>query len=220
MPTIGVLLCGCGVFDGSEIYESTLALLALDRLGYQVLCMAPDAPQLHVIDHLRGIEASETRNILVEASRLTRGKIVDMATVDASDLDGLVVPGGFGAVKNLCDFAVKGLDCFVHPEVTRLVSHVYAAGKPMAFCCITPVLAAKLLGCHGVTLTIGNDPDTASAIEQFGAHHQECPVDDCIVDEAHKIVSTPAYMFDERISNVAKGIDKAIEILSKWVKGA
>jgi len=133
MAKIGVILSGCGVYDGSEIHEAVITLLAIDRCGAEAVCMAPDIPQMHVVNHLSGEPAAgESRNVLVESARIARGKIQDIAKVKASDFDALILPGGFGAAKNLCDFAVKGSDCSVQPEVARLVRETVAAKKPLA----------------------------------------------------------------------------------------
>ncbi len=146
MPKVGVVLSGCGVYDGTEVHESVITLLALNRAGAEVQCMAPDMDQLHVINHLTGEEATgETRNVLVEAARIARGDIVDIATVKGGDLDALIFPGGFGAAKNLCDFAVKGADCSVNPEVLRLTKEMVSAKKPVGVICIAPALMAKVM---------------------------------------------------------------------------
>lgn len=211
MAKVGVILSGCGVYDGSEIYESVLTLLALDRAGAEVVCMAPDREQFHVINHLNGDEVKEEkRNVLVEAARLARGKVVDIATVEAASLDALILPGGFGAAKNLCDFAVSGPECSVDPGVEELIGEVQRAGKPIGFICIAPAIAAKVLGSAKVELTIGTDPDTAAGLEAMGAIHRECDVGGIVVDSKNKVVSTPAYMLGERISEVAEGIDKLV----------
>lgn len=216
MARVGVVLSGCGVYDGAEIHESVITLLALDRHDAEVLMMAPDVEQMHVINHLKGEPAEgETRNVLVESARIARGNIKDIAAVKAGDLDALIFPGGFGGAKNLSDFAVKGPDASVNPEVNRLVNEMRSAGKPIGFICITPAVAAKIFqmaGEKGVKLTIGNDKDTSSAMEQLGAEHLVCPVNEIAVDEERKIVSAPAYMYgEERIRNVAAGIDKLVE---------
>jgi len=211
---IGVLLSGCGVYDGAEIHESVLTLLALDRRGAEAVVCAPNAPQMHVVDHLSGqVEAGASRNVLVESARIARGAVRDLATVKADELDGLVLPGGFGAAKNLCDFAVKGADCSVHPEVARLVREVHAQGKPVGAICIAPVLVAKVLGREKPKLTIGTDAATAKGLEAMGAEHVACGVAQLAVDRGKKLVSTPAYMLGKRISEVADGIDKAVGAL-------
>lgn len=208
---IGVVLSGCGVNDGAEIHEATLTLLALDRAGAQVVAMAPNVDQMHVIDHVAGAPAEgERRNVLVESARIARGEIRDMATVRATDLDALVFPGGFGAAKNLCTFAVDGASMTVNPEVDRLIKQMVEAQKPMGFICIAPVIAAKVLGELGPRLTIGNDVGTAGAMETLGATHVESPVDEAVLDQNLKIVSTPAYMLGPSIAPVARGIDKLV----------
>ncbi len=161
---VGVVLAGCGFLDGAEIQEATLTLLYLDRRGARVTAMAPDVEQMHVVDHARGEPASgERRAVLAESARIVRGTIVDLATVKARDLDALILPGGYGAAKNLCTFAVDGTRMKVNPEVERLVREVKLAGKPLGFICIAPVIAAKILGELKPKLTIGDDRETARA---------------------------------------------------------
>jgi enhancing lycopene biosynthesis protein 2 len=211
---IGVVLSGCGVYDGAEIHESVLTLLALDRRGAEAVVCAPDAPQMHVVDHRSGqVEQGASRNVLTESARIARGAIRDVAEVKAGELDGLVLPGGFGAAKNLCDFAVKGADCCVHPEVARLVRDVHGQGKPVAAVCIAPAVVAKVLGSEKPRLTIGTDEATAKGLEAMGATHVACTVTELAVDRERKLVSTPAYMLGKRISEVAEGIDKAVGAL-------
>ena len=208
---VGVVLAGCGFLDGAEIHEATLTLLYLDRRGAKVTAMAPNVDQMHVVDHALGEPAAgERRGVLAESARIARGKIVDIAKVKAADLDALILPGGFGAAKNLCTFAVDGIRMKVHPEVERLVREVKVAGKPMGFMCIAPVIAARVLGDLGPRLTIGDDPDTAKAIEAFGAKHVACRVDQIVVDEKLKVVTTPAYMLGPTIAPVAAGIEKLV----------
>ena len=209
---IGVMLSGCGVMDGSEIHEAVLTLLAIDRAGAEAVCMAPNVPQRHVIDHLTNEESKgETRNVLVESSRIARGKIRDVATVKANDVDALIFPGGFGAAKNLCDYAFEGPNCSVEPEVARLAIEVHRGGKPIGVVCIAPVIAAKLLGSERPQITIGTDKNTAKDLEKMGANHVACPVADIVVDKAHKIVSTPAYMLASSIKHAATGIEKLVK---------
>jgi enhancing lycopene biosynthesis protein 2 len=211
---IGVVLSGCGVYDGAEIHESVLTLLALDRRGAEAVVCAPDAPQMHVVDHRSGqVEAGASRNVLAESARIARGAIRDVAQVKAGEIDGLILPGGFGAAKNLCDFAVKGASCAVHPEVARLVREVHAQGKPVGAVCIAPALVAKVLGAEKPRLTIGTDEATAQGLEAMGATHVACAVTEVAVDRERKLVSTPAYMLGKRISEVADGIDKAVGAL-------
>jgi len=215
-PKVGVLLSGCGVYDGAEIHEAVITLLSLDRAGAEIVCMAPNVEQLHVINHLTGdVATGEKRNVLVEAARIARGNIRDLATVDPGELDALILPGGFGAAKNLCDFALKGADCTVHPEVARVVRGVHAAGKPIGAICIAPALVAKLLGDEHPKLTIGTDSKTAQALEKMGACHEACGVEGVVVDREHKLVTTPAYMLARSIAEAAAGIEKLVaEVLA------
>lgn len=213
MKKIGVLLAGCGVYDGAEIHEAVLTLLALDRANVEAVCMAPDVEQHHVIDHRAGKPApGEKRNVLTEAARIARGKIRDLATVKAGELDGLVIPGGFGAAKNLCDFAFAGADAKALPDVVRLVRELHDQKKPVGFVCIAPAMAAAIFKGTDVhpRLTIGCEADAATAIDKMGSKHVEHTVTEIEVDADHRIVSTPAYMLAGRISEAATGIDKLV----------
>lgn len=220
MAKVGVVLSGCGVYDGSEIHEAVLTLLALDRAGVDIVCMAPDMEQMHVVNHLTGEEApGEKRNVLVEAARIARGDIKALSDVQAADLDAVIFPGGFGAAKNLCDFAVKGPDCSVHPEVARLVREIVQAKKPLAAICIAPAMVSKVLGNEKLAhkLTIGTDEETGAALQQMGSEHVSCPVREFVVDRENKIVSTPAYMLAGRISEAAEGIEKTVKTLLEMI---
>ncbi|MDY4303333.1 isoprenoid biosynthesis glyoxalase ElbB [Pseudomonas salmasensis] len=207
---IAVILSGCGVYDGAEIHESVITLLRLDQRGAQVECFAPDVAQLHVINHLTGEEMPESRNVLVESARIARGAVKDIGQANAADFDALIVPGGFGAAKNLSNFAVEGAACSINPQVLALAEAFAEAGKPVGLICISPALAAKIYG-PGVTCTIGNDADTAAALDKMGATHVECTVEDIVEDPARKLVSTPAYMLGKNISEVASGINKLVD---------
>ena len=207
---IAVILSGCGVYDGAEIHESVITLLRLDQRGDQVQCFAPDIAQLHVINHLTGEEMPESRNVLVESARIARGEVKDIARANAEDFDALIVPGGFGAAKNLSNFAVEGAGCSVNPQVLALAEAFAEAGKPVGLICISPALAAKIYG-PGVTCTIGNCADTAAALDKMGAIHQEATVEDIVEDTARKLVSTPAYMLGKNIGEVASGINKLVD---------
>ena len=215
---VAVILSGCGVYDGAEIHESVLTLLRLDQRGAQVQCFAPNVEQMHVIDHYRGDEMNGTRNVLVESARIARGKIKDLREARVEDFDALILPGGSGAAKNLSDFAVSGANCTVQPEVLALAQGFAQAGKPVGLICIAPALAAKIYG-PGVVCTIGNDPDTAAALTRMGAEHQECPVDDIVVDERRKLVTTPAYMLANSISQAAAGINKLVDRVLELAEG-
>ncbi len=213
MAKVGVILSGCGVYDGSEIHEAVITLLALDRAGAEAVMMAPDV-ELAVVNHLTGepVEGA-TRSVLEESARIARGNITDIKKVKAADLDALIIPGGFGAAKNLCDFAFTGPECEVNPEVARLVKEIVAARKPLAAVCIAPALVARVLGSENLShqLTIGTDKDVAAALTTMGATHVACPVEELVIDKENKIISSPAYMLAGRISEAATGIEKNCE---------
>ena len=213
MTRVGVVLSGCGVHDGAEIHESIITMLALDRAGVDVVLMAPNIDQLHVINHYTGSEMDESRNVLMESARIARGKIRDMAEVHASDVDALIFPGGFGVAKNLCDYAMAGTDCSVNPDVKRLATDVHKAEKPIGIICIAPAMFAKIMQGTGdsVEMTIGTDEQTSSDINSMGSNHITCSVEDIVIDKKNKVVSTPAYMLDQRISEVAEGIEKLVK---------
>jgi len=209
-PKICVILSGCGVFDGAEIHESVISLLHLARRGATVQCSAPDKPQMHVIDHLRGqVAEGESRNVLVEAARIARGAIIPLSEVNPADYDAVFMPGGFGAAKNLSNFAVEGAKGSADPELIRVLRGFRAAGKPIGAVCIAPAVLVMALGEGDVT--IGSDAGTASAIESLGGHHISCPVEAAHIDTARKIVTAPAYMVDTTIDQVARGIEEAVD---------
>ena len=215
---VGVLLSGCGVFDGSEIHEAVLTLLALDRAGAEIVCMAPDMDQLHVINHLTQEQTKEKRNVLVESARIARGKIKNLKEVNASDLDALIMPGGMGAAKNLSTFAIQGSDAQVNPEVKRLLNEMVSAGKPVGAICIAPATLTKALSDKKPQVTIGNDLNTAQAIEKMGGGHSNCSVDMIHVDENNNIVTTPAYMLGPGIKDIAVGIEKLVNKVVSMIK--
>lgn len=207
---IGVVLSGCGVYDGSEIHEAVLTLLAIDRNGAEAVCMAPDM-ELAEVDHLAGQPTGAKRNVLIESARIARGKIKNIADVKADQIDALIFPGGFGAAKNLCDFAVKGAGATVNPEVARLLKEMIAAKKPVGAICIAPALIAATLGKEfAPEVTIGTDEGTAAAINATGSIHVNCPVKEFVIDKKNKIVSTPAYMLAGSIGEAAEGIEKCV----------
>lgn len=221
MKKVAVVLSGCGVFDGAEIYESTLTLLHLDRLNVAYQCMAPNIPQMHVINHLTGeVATGESRNVLVEAARIARGDILDLAKAKAEDYSAVIFPGGFGAAKNLCDFAVKGPDCRVTPEVSRFIGEAIQHKIPLGFICIAPAIMGKVAQQLGfkTTLTLGTGEEWSQKIQAMGNTHLSCPVRAIAVDEAHHIISTPAYMEANRISEAADGIENLVKTLVGWIR--
>ncbi len=216
---VGVLLSGCGVFDGAEIHESVLTLLFLDKAGAEAVCMAPNVDQFHVLNHLTHQEMDEKRNVLVESARIARGNIQDVAQVKASELDALILPGGFGAAKNLSDFAFKGPDATVQPDVERLIREMVAAGKPVGAICIAPATLVRALSDKKPEVTIGNDTGTAAGIERMGGQHKICTVETIHVDKSNRIVTTPAYMLGPGIKDVAVGIEKLVQEIVSMIPG-
>ena len=215
MKKIAVVLAGNGVYDGAEVHESTLTMLAIARKGAQYQCFAPDVEQAHVVNHLNGEEMNEKRNVLVESARIARGDIKPLSEYKAEDFDALIFPGGFGAAKNLCTFAFDGVDCTVNPDVEKAVRSTVVAEKPIGALCITPVFIAKILG--DVKVTIGQDEATLQAIEKLGGVHEKTMHGEIVVDEKYKAVTSPCYMLDSRIDQIADGaenvVDKIFEIL-------
>lgn len=208
---VAVVLSGCGVYDGSEIYESVITLLRLDQADALVQCFAPNVPQLHVINHATGdVVEGESRNVLEEAARLARGNIQNLDEAVEADFDAVILPGGFGAAKNLSDFALKGAEMTVNPSLLSFVQAMHRAGKPVGLMCIAPAMTGVLIG-GGAICTVGNDQGTAGAIEATGAIHQNCAVGEVCIDLANKLVTTPAYMLAGRISEAATGINKLVD---------
>ena len=219
MTTIGVLLAGCGVLDGSEIHEATLTLYFLNKAGAKVICLAPEMP-FAAVDHATKTPMGQTRNVRVEAARIARGPVADAARVGVAELDALILPGGLGAAKNLCDFAVNGAKGTVEPSVAALLRAMHAAKKPIGAICIAPAVLALALGEHHPELTIGNDPGTARGLEGAGARHVNCPVDAVVVDAANRLVSTPAYMLGPGIADIALGIEKLVAAVLDMAKAS
>jgi enhancing lycopene biosynthesis protein 2 len=219
MARVAVILSGCGVYDGTEIHEAVLTLLALDRAGAQCQCFAPNKNQTQVVNHLTKQPVPETRNVLVESARIARGNIKDVSTASAEEFDAVVLPGGFGAAKNLSNFAEKGADCELEAGVRKFLVAMHQAGKPIGAICISPVLLAKAFGKNGSPkITVGKDPETANHIESMGAEHISCPVDDFVIDPEHKIVTTPAYMLAHCIREAASGIDRLVAEVLRLAK--
>ncbi len=208
-----VILSGCGVRDGSEIHEAVSALLSIDQLGHEALIYAPDREQAMVVNGVTGRPMGETRNILVESSRIARGSIKPLSLLEISEFDGIVLPGGFGAALNLCDFAHKGADCSVDSELEAKLTEAHKMGKVLGFMCIAPVIAARLFGREGVRMTIGRDEKTSQVCEAMGAVHVPCSACEACVDERLRIVTTPAYMEAQSISECYASAHALIEAM-------
>ncbi len=208
---IAVILSGCGHRDGSEITEAVSALIALSQAGAQYQVFAPDLT-FAVTHPISGATTMDTRNVMCESSRISRGHIRPLEQLKVEEFDGLVLPGGFGAALHLCTWAKEGARCQVHPEAERILKGFYQEQKPIAAICIAPALVARVLGAHGITLTIGNDATTAIEIEKTGAIHEVCGVDDFVTDRAHRLVTTPAYMFEQATpAQIFTGVSRAIQ---------
>lgn len=215
MSKVAVVLAGCGAYDGAEVNEAVLTLLSLEQQGASYQCFAPDIEQMHVINHFTGEPAAgERRNVLVEAARIARGNIQALDALKVEAFDALVVPGGFGAAKNLSNFAVAGAAMEVLPEFLDAARGFHRAGKPIGLICIAPVMTAAIFG-EGAQCTIGSDADVAAAIEAMGAQHLACPVSEARVDRERKLVTTPAYMLAGSVSEAYSGISECIsEVLA------
>ena len=209
MKKVAVILSGCGVFDGTEIQEAVLTLLYIAKAGASYQCFAPDINQMHVLDHMKGEEMPETRNVMIESSRICRGNIKPVSALDSADFDALIVPGGFGAAKNLSTFATEGANCSIEPMTLKAFKSFAEAKKPAGYICIAPAMIPLVYGA-GAKATIGNDNDTATAINKMGGAHEQCKVNDITIDHDNKLVSTPAYMLAESILDADAGISKLV----------
>ncbi|MCA9303942.1 MAG: isoprenoid biosynthesis glyoxalase ElbB [Phycisphaerales bacterium] len=210
MTKVGVILSGCGVFDGAEVQEASALLIALAQRNIEYRCMAPDM-ELQVIDHLTGKPTGETRNVLVESARIARGEIDNLKDVRGTDYDAFFLPGGYGAAKNLCTFASAGAECLVNPDVQRVLEEAQSAGKSIGFICIAPALGARIFGSKGVEVTIGHDAGTADEVCKTGAVHVKQDATGIVADDKMKIVSTPAYMEAKNPAEVFEGISKLVD---------
>lgn len=210
---IGVILCGCGHRDGSEVHEATLTLLAINQAGAESVCFAPSGNTRFVRDHLTGESADETRSMIVESARIARGNIRDLTAASIDELDALIIPGGQGAALNLSTFLIDGTECTVLPDVSRIIVEMARAKKPIGGICIAPATIARTLSRAGISakLTCGTDADVARSIEEMGHKHQNCEPTDCVVDWEKKIATTPAYMNATSIGDVWQGVSKLVK---------
>lgn len=210
MKNIAVILSGCGFQDGSEITEAVCTLTSLGKYGASYQCFAPNI-EFTSKDHFTG-NNGDSRNTFNESARICRGKIEDLKDLKHEKFDAVIFPGGFGAALHLCDWAMKGSQAKVLPDVVRVIREFNEDSKPIGAICIAPALVAKVLGEKEVTVTIGNDKETATEIEKTGATHEDCPVTDYVTDRMHKVVTCPAYMYDEASPfEVSQGIDGLVK---------
>jgi enhancing lycopene biosynthesis protein 2 len=211
MKKFAVILAGCGVYDGAEIHEAVITLLAIEKNGAEYEIFAPDVPQHHVINHLTGQAMNETRNVLVESARIARGKIKPLDRFHPDDFDCLIFPGGFGVAKNLCTWAFEGELCTVNPGVEKAIRAMVQAGKPVGALCISPVILARLF--PGTLVTVGDDKPVIESIEKMGGIHKTTTHGDVIVDEANHFFTTPCYMLDAKISDIWTGADNIVRAM-------
>ena len=208
---IGVVLSGCGFQDGAEIHESVLTLLSIQKNGAEYVCFAPDIPQHHVTNHISGENMNETRNVLTESARIARGKISPLNTFDPAKIDALIFPGGFGAALNLSSFATQGTNCSVNEDVAKAIGSMIEQKKPIGALCISPAIMAKVL--KGAELTIGQDKGTAKTLEEMGAKHKTTNPGEIVVDPKFKLVTTPCYMLESTIPQIAEGAERVVKTM-------
>jgi len=213
MKKFAVILAGSGVFDGAEIHEATLTLLAIKKLGADYEIFAPDILQHHVVNHLTGQEMPETRNVLVESARIARGNIKPLSRFSAGVFDAIILPGGFGVAKNLCSWAYEGDNCTINPEVEKALRDMNNSGKPVGALCIAPVIIGKLF--PGTNVTTGDDPASADFINKMGSVYTKAAHGEVITDHKRKIFSTPCYMLDADIVQIAEGAENIVREMLK-----
>jgi enhancing lycopene biosynthesis protein 2 len=213
---VAAVLAGCGVFDGAEIHEAVMTLYAIDRIGGTYQIFAPNVKQHHVINHITGEAMNEARNVLTEAARIARGKIKALTEYRVADFDALIFPGGFGVAKNLCTYAFDGTDCHVDRVVEAAIRDTHKAGKPIGALCISPVLITRVLG-H-VTVTIGDDLSTAKDITAMGGRHEAKRHGEVSVDKKNRIVTTPAYMLNATITEIAHDAEEVIKAIKEMIE--
>ena len=210
-----VVLAGCGVRDGSEIQESVVTLLALDRAGVDVVCAAPNIVSAQCVDHFRGTVNLERRHVLAESARIARGQIIPLGQVKLEEIDAVVIPGGMGVTTNLSNFNSEKKAATVEPTLKNLLLSLHAAGKPLGFLCLAPILAAILFGAQSVRYTVGDDEELAETLARYGAQHVKCAATDAVTDAKLKIVTTPAFMLAERLSELEAGVTQLVSELLK-----
>lgn len=215
MKKVAVILSGCGVYDGSEIHEAVLSMLAIEQNGGVYSLFAPNKDQAHVINHVTGDVMEEKRNVLIEAARIARGKITPLSELNEDDFDALLLPGGFGAAKTLSSYAFDGKNIKVDADLEKVLNAFFTSNKPIGAVCIAPVILAKIFG--QVNLTIGNDVDTAAAIESLGGNHVEATNKDVVVDIENNLVTGPCYMLDASIAEIAYNTNEVVNVLLKLV---
>jgi len=223
---IGVLLSGCGVYDGSEIQESVLTLLAISEAGHEYVCISIDDNQHHVINHSTGEEMTESRNMLVESARIARGAITEISKISPADIDALVIPGGFGNAKTLTSWAFDGPNGTIRADIKLLIVNLINVGKPIVALCVSPVVLAKAMEGSNIelNLTIGSTKSASpysilgfmEGIQTSGASTAEREINEILVDFENKVISAPCYMMDANIVEIRQNIKQAIDALNQF----
>ncbi len=213
MKKFAVILAGCGVYDGAEIQEAVLTLLAIEKLNASFQCFAPDINQYHVLNHFTGVPTDETRNVLVESARIARGNIIPLKDFKSHEFDALIFPGGFGAAKNLCSWAYEGNASSINPDVEMAVKSMFEAGKPIGAMCIAPVILARLF--HGTNLTTGQDPASQAFIEMTGNKYTATTHGEVVVDPVRKLFTTPCYMLEANLVQIQEGTENIVREMLK-----
>lgn len=225
MKRVAMILSGCGVNDGSEMTEAAGLIIALSQAGYAIRFYAPDRAQHDVIDHAAARPMQDTRNILVESARIARGQIEPLSALSTAHADAVVLPGGFGVAKNLSNFAARGQDARLAPDVAEALAPFLAAGKPLVALCAAPLvlgLLARDAGIEGARLTFGHEAEGTEliqAIEAWGQKHVEMPVDEACIDSRHHLVSVPAYMYGAATPAEVFGACQAAVSALGWLLG-
>ncbi len=211
MKKFAVVLAGCGVYDGAEIQEAVLTLLAIEKNGGAYQVFAPDILQYDVINHLSGKAMAEQRNVLVESARIARGDAKPLNEFDANEFDAIIFPGGFGCAKNLSTWAIEGDQCTVNTDVEKAIRAMITAGKPIGAMCIAPVILGKLI--KGTRLTTGNDKASGDFIQRMGSDYVPASHGEVVVDKERKLFTTPCYMLDASIVQIAEGTENIVKAM-------
>lgn len=215
MKKVAVILAGCGTMDGSEINETVTLLLALDQHNIEYQAFAPDEDQYEVWDHVKWQHTDEKRNMMAEAARIVRGKILPISQFNADYFDALFLPGGNGAAKNIFTYALDGINFKVNKDVEKAIRDIHAQGKPIGAMCIAPLMVAKVLGNVNVTMGSGQCQQ-AKELEMIGCKHTETTHGGVAIDKENKIFTTPCFMLNATLKDIYQG---AWNLVEEMVKG-
>jgi enhancing lycopene biosynthesis protein 2 len=225
---IAIILSGCGVYDGSEIHETVCLMLAMEenQLDYQFF--APNMDQYHVINHLTSASTESKRNVLEESARIARGNIKPLDQIDINQFDGIALPGGFGAAKNLSTWAIDGENMSVNNQVYDLLLDCLTIKKPILSLCISPMILAKIANHNqmNLVLSLGNTKETSpypiaeihKSIVNMGNTALESNSNQITIDPKYAIVTAPCYMMDVSLLELKHNIDSALEAFVKLLR--